>query len=379
VNILNFAPSNLCNICTNLAHGINKYTNHNCRSVTLRPTLYGFDVDILLKKNEDLVESLIDKYDILHLNSWYFTRKKMISNIFGNIPLSIIRCVDVLYNKCNLSNIPKFPNIDMVWWYYFTHKINKYKIGEKNVVLQYHGGDLRRAMSETDKKFINRHKFKVLVSVPDLLPQLERAQWLPIPVPTDNELYTPLQKKEDDVIKIVHTPTGRGLKKTGALIRAVKALKLKYDIRLMLIENMPYRHCLKLRREAHISFDNIEFGSYAGCSIEAMCHEQPTLVYLNEISQEQIDRVSDEIGVESPFVNVGDPKQPSVEYLNKVVVGKARNVITEKDYRSVYDSLEQLIVDSTLRKEIGKRGRKWACKVHDERVVVRKLIDIYES
>ena len=192
-------------------------------------------------------------------------------------------------------------------------------------------------------------------------------------------MYKPLPRRDDSVIKIVHSPTEREAKKTAVLVKAVAALKHKYDVELLLIENMPYKECLKLKRTAHIAFDNIEFGSYAGCSIEAMCHEQPALVYLNDVSLQQINEVSEGIGVDSPFVNVGDRSQPSIEHLNEVIEEKARNIITEDDYRSVYDSLEKLIVDSNLRNELGKRGRKWVSRVHDLKVVVKKLIDIYES
>ena len=109
-----------------------------------------------------------------------------------------------------------------------------------------------------------------------------------------------------------------------------------------------------------------------------MCHEQPALVYLNDVSLQQINEVSEEAGIDSPFVRVGDENQPSIEYLNKVIEGKAGNIITEDDYRSVYDNLEKLIVDSNLRKELGQRGRKWVSRIHDQKVVVKKLIDIYE-
>jgi glycosyltransferase involved in cell wall biosynthesis len=256
--------------------------------------------------------------------------------------------------------------------------INKKLLHRKKVILQYHGGDLRRVMSDSDKEFINKSGLKALVSVPDLIPQLKNTAWLPIPVPTHDDLYKPPVKRDDNVIKVVHSPTDRESKKTAVLVKAVETLRQKYDVDLMLIENMPYKECLRIKKEAHIAFDNIEFGSYAGCSIEAMCHEQPTLVYLNDVTLQQINIASEEIGIEAPFVNVGDKKQPSVAYLNKVIEGKACNTITKEDYKSVYENLERLIIDSSLRKELGKRGRKWVVQVHDMRAVVKRLIDIYE-
>lgn len=380
MKILNIAPSNLCNIGTNLSYGITKFTAHTCRSVTLAPPHFGFDFDILLKDNEKLVMQLINESNVLHLNSWYFVSQKKVSEILGSVSLSIVNKLMRFYEKCGINRLsPKAPASERVWWHYYVNYINKRMVQRKKVVLHYHGGDLRRAMPKTEKEFINTQAFTVLVSVPDLISQLKNAQWLPIPVPTNEELYRPLPKRDAGVIKIVHSPTEREAKKTAVLIKAVDALKRKYDVQLILIENMPYKECLKLKKEAHIAFDNIEFGSYAGCSIEAMCHEQPALVYLNDISLQQINKVSEEIGIEPPFVNVGDRKQPSIEYLNKVIEGKAHNIITREDYRSVYANLERLIVDTNLRKEIGKRGREWVHRVHDTKVVVKKLVDIYES
>jgi len=41
--------------------------------------------------------------------------------------------------------------------------------------------------------------------------------------------------------------------------------------------------------------------------------------------------------------------------------------------------LRELIENDTLRKEIGKKGRKWVSMVHDEKVIAEKLINKYES
>jgi glycosyltransferase involved in cell wall biosynthesis len=380
MNIVNLAPSNLCNISTNLSAGINKFSSHSCRSIAMTPPAYGFDRDIIARDNEQLIMQLINESNLLHLNSWYFLSQKFSSTVFDSTPLPILNKLIRYYDKHRLSQgSSRAPASESLWWHFYMNYTNKRLLHKKKVVLHYHGGDLRRKMSEGNKELIDKHGFSVLVDVPDLTCQLKNAQWLPISVPTEEELYKPLPKRDDSVIKVVHSPTSRELKKTVVLQKAIEALRQKYDIELMLIENMPYDKCMTLKKTAHIAFDNIEFGSYAGCSIEAMCHEQPTLVYLNDVSREQISEVSEEVGIEPPFVNVGDEKQPSIEYLNRVVEGKARNIITKEDYESVYENLERLIVDSDLRRELGERGRNWVRRVHNVKVVVKKLIDVYES
>jgi glycosyltransferase involved in cell wall biosynthesis len=343
---------------------------------------YQCDIDILYNENnKGLIKQLIDDCDIFHLNSWYFIGQKEFRTlgIFKVIPLSKIHLIENNYKLLNQIFQSKLPQLENLRWKWYMSYINKLKIQNKKVLLHYHGGDLRRVMSKDNKKFINKHKLQSVVSIPDLLPQLDNTEWLPIPVPTESDLFTPSQNRNDDIIKVVHTPTQRDAKKTDVIIKAVDLLKKKYDVELMLIENIPYEECLKLKKEAHISFDNIEYGSYAGCSIEALCHEQPTLVYLNNTSMEEIEKESQKIGIKSPFINVGGPNQPNIEFLNKVVIGKAKNIITKVDYQSVYNNLERLLADDSLRREIGKRGRKWVCKVHDEKIVSEKLVKKYES
>jgi hypothetical protein len=379
MRILNIAPIDLCNICITLSHGINEFSSDTSLSITFTPAELGFDFDVLFKGHEKMLMNWIQQSDLLHLNAWHF-RQKVASKIIGGIPFPVLLNLLDFWDKYDLhASFSGTPETWKVSWDYYRNYINRHMLKKKKILLHYHGSDLRMFTSKADKEFIDRQGFKVVVSVPDLIPHLKAAKWLPIPVPTDDEIFRPPPKRDDRVIKIIHSPTMREAKKTRVLIEAVEALKRKYDVELMLLENIPYRECLRIKKEGHILFDNIQFGSYAGCSIEAMCHEQPTLVYLNAVSQQQIDMVSEEIGVDPPFLNVGDKRQPSIQYLTKVMQGKACNIITKEDYRSVYDTLEMLILDSNLRKELGTRGRKWVTRVHDTKEVVKKLLNMYYS
>lgn len=365
MNILNISFNNICGIGTTLSKSINRYTTHQCRAVSITPDPFGNDMDIIITNNHHQMDDLINESDLLHLSSWYFKgctlHHPMV--IFKNTPLSLMKTIDKIYKK----------NENFWFHWYMTH-INKIK--KKNTLLHYHGSDVRIEMSQKNIKHIRKNKFKILVSIPDILPYFDNAEWLPIPVPTDDDMLKPKSKKDDSIIKIVHSPTNRAGKKTDALIRAVDLLKKEFDVELMLLEKVPYKKCLELKKEAHISFDNIGYGSYAGSSIEAMCFEQPSLVYLNKVTLNEISKASD---LECPLINVGGENQPNTQHLNKIMKGKANNIITAEDVSSIYLRLHELIEDDALRKEIGKKGRKWVKTVHDEKVVVEKLINIYES
>lgn len=381
MNILNLSVNNICGICTTLSKSINKYTKHQCQCVSTELDRYGIEMDIVIRDNQELMEKLIDNSEVIHLNSWYF-KGFTIRHPMVILPSPIMMFIEKLSNNMSQKKIPmfakKFSNIENIWWYWYMAYINKHKINGKKILLHYHGSDVRINMSEANLKFIKKNKLKTIVSVPDILPYIDNAEWLPIPVPTDEKLLKPKSKRDDSIIKIVHCPTNAEAKKTEALIRAVDLLKEKFDVELMLLENIPYKKCLELKREAHISFDNIQYGSYAGCSIEAMCHEQPSLVYLNKFVLGEIKKVSEKIKMECPLINVGGENQPSIEYLNKVIRGRARNIITTEDIQTIYSKLYELIENDTLRKEIGSKGRKWVSRVHDEKVVVEKLINTYE-
>lgn len=385
MDVINLAVNNLANISTTISDSINKYTEHTCRSVSMKPVMpFECDLDILYDENNRAsVGSLIDNADVFHLNSWNFMKliQRHPVSMYGLLPGSMKKTVDSIYSSMyGAGFLPKkLPPIENIRWAGLMYNINKKKLDGKKVLLHYHGGDLRRVMPKDDIDFINNKKLSAVLDIPDLLPYLDNGIWQPLPTPTESDLYKPPAKRDDSIIKIVHTPTRKDMKKTDALVKAVETLKKSYDVELMLIENTPYKQCLTMKKEAHISFDNIQYGSYAGCSIEAMCHEQASLVYLNDITLREIDRVSEEVGLECPLVNVGGPEQPSVKHLNRVAEGKAENVITKEDYDSVYSNLKQLIEDSALRKDIGRQGRKWAHLVHNEKVVAKKLIKIYDS
>lgn len=339
MRVANLALSNLSNIGTNLCRGL-LALGHEARSVVLEPAPYGMDTDLLWSRDRAETDAFLAAADVFHLNSFLVGGTLML-----NRP------------PAKLARLTR----------------------RRRVVLQYHGGDLRRAMHPSVKALIARHRFPVLVTVPDLAAHLPGATWLPIPVDPADPRYVPAMPPPSP-IRICHAPTTRGVKKTDAFLAAVERLRKRgMGVEAVLIENRPYAECLSIKGTCHINFDNIGYGSYALASIESMLMGQPSLVYLNDLCRQAVKAHSSEVGIECPLVEVGDPRQPTDEALRDVLEGRAAPTYTEEDVASIERALEPLVTDAGLRAELGKRGQAWAAAVHDERRVARMAAAAYES
>lgn len=338
MRVANLAYLNLCNIGTNLSRGL-RGRGHDARSIVLGLNPYETDVDLLWNRDGAACREVLDASDVLHLNSFLagFTLD------FKRTPFSLAR-------TCR----------------------------GKRVVLQYHGSDLRAKVDPTVRALIAHHRMPVFVSVPDLLPDLAGAEWLPIPLDPEDPMYAP-GNPPSSPIRVCHAPTTRGIKKTEAFLEAVARLRKTHDVEPVLIEGRPYAECLALKRQCHINFDNIGYGSYALGSAESMLMEQPSLVYLNATCADELSRVSALVGIECPLVAVGAPRQPSHAELEEVILGRRTIAHTPEDVNSIVGALQPLLENDGLRKELGRRGRRWAAAVHDEGRVASVAEAAYES
>ncbi len=339
VRIVNLANSNLCNIGTNLAAAL-RAQGHESRSIVLSPVpVYQTDEDLQWSNDPAMAYRLVEESEVLHLNSFLPGGTLMLTR----------------------------PPIDL-------HRLMR----GKRVILQYHGGDARRVMPSVFAERVRRAGISVFVTVPDLLDPLSHASWLPIPVPTDDPDLRPVRPPTHP-FRVCHAPTMREIKKTDAFLRAMADLQKKYDVEPVLIEGKPYREALRIKRTCHVNFDNIGYGSYALASIESMLMEQPSMVWLNERCRSEVERISTEVGIEAPFVHVGDPHQPGWPQLNRIVEGRATPTYTDEDVASIRRAVERLLLDDGLRHELGRRSRAWASAVHDTRPVAERATKGYEA
>lgn len=102
-----------------------------------------------------------------------------------------------------------------------------------------------------------------------------KSIWYDIPV---SQPY----KVHKGPLKLVHAPTNRLVKGSDFLIKAVEVLKKRYQIELILIENMRHAEAIKKYQEADIIIDQLRIGWYGGFALETMKMGKPLVCYINQ-------------------------------------------------------------------------------------------------
>ena len=147
-------------------------------------------------------------------------------------------------------------------------------------------------------------------------------------------------------INIVHAPSNRAKKGTKYVIRAFNKLKGEgYKINLMLIENVPHNKAIEYYKQADIAVDQLLIGWYGVFSIECMALGKPVCVYIRDDLESYMPF--------SPMINTS-PK-------------------------NIVENLRVLIEDEKLRKEFGKKGRKYVKQVHDADKIAKRVFEVYRS
>lgn len=208
----------------------------------------------------------------------------------------------------------------------------------KKIVLHFHGSDARAAKKHLKPWFKDIET--VFVSTPDLAEIVPRAEWIPNPI---NTRKLKPKKTKNKMPAVLHAPTDRKIKGTRHVLKAVKELKkqgLKFDFRL--IENKKNTESLNELKKADIVVDwiNPGYGIYGLLSIEAMALGKPVLCSLKKDLVKKYCK-------NCPIVNVkpGELKK----------------------------ELKKLIENKELRKQIGRKSRKYAVEMHDSLNVAKKV------
>lgn len=153
--------------------------------------------------------------------------------------------------------------------------------------------------------------------------------------------------KRNKVPLVVHAPTKRVAKGTDYVIKAVDNLKSKLNFDFLLLENMPREEALQKVKDCDVFIDQLMLGSHGIASCEAMSFGKPVICYIMPaVFENGLPR-------ECPIVNA-----------------------TINDIES---KLEELIKDEKLRVEIGKKGREYSLKYHDEDIIAENLVSIYSE
>ena len=268
----------------------------------------------------------------------------------------LINSFDVFHFVFGHSLLPAYYNFD----------VPLLKMLNKKIVMHFVGGDIRPTnIPETKMNAgeINKKKKLIkfweryadaIISHPEYS-QLLTVNYHSIPLGYNLEYWKPFQsdmiEKDINQILIVHAPSDREAKGTKYVDAAVNMLiKGGYKIKFKLLENLPNSEVREWLNASDIVVDQLLTGWHGALAVESMALAKPVLCYIND---EWLNHPSCAYAKDIPLVN------------------------TTPD--NIYDNLKLLIENPDLRKEIGKKSRKYVEEVHDSKKSAKQLLELYES
>jgi len=153
-----------------------------------------------------------------------------------------------------------------------------------------------------------------------------------------------IEKK--DCPLVLHAPSNTTYKGSKFILKALEELRDEgINFELKLLNRVPYTEAIQWYKKADIIVDQILIGWYGVLAIECMAMGKPVAVYMRN----DLVKTPEEVPVHN--INIDDVKQ----------------------------RLRELIQDYELRRYLAERGREYVKQVHDESVVIPKLISVYKK
>ncbi|MGQ9574335.1 MAG: hypothetical protein ACUVUC_03385 [Thermoguttaceae bacterium] len=145
---------------------------------------------------------------------------------------------------------------------------------------------------------------------------------------------------------VVHFPSDPRTKGTEAVLRAVEALRGRYEFDFQLLHAAPRPQVIGLLQQSDILLDQFVLGSHGMATLEAMACGKPSVCY---IQPSALRRYPSDL----PVVNATQENLPEV--------------------------LAGLLADGWRRHQIGVRSRAYVEKYHDAHQIARQLAGIYQE
>ena len=164
-----------------------------------------------------------------------------------------------------------------------------------------------------------------------------------VPLRADIKGIRPQYETGNERLRIVHAPTNRRFKGTERILESLE--HVKEDFELVLVEGKSPEEAMEIYRRADIIIDQISGGSYGVLSIEAMALGKPVITYISEQTR------------------LRHPLLP----------------VVSADFDSLSEVVSSLLSDRQRRIRLGKSGRKYAERYHDNVRVTALLKDLYAS
>lgn len=169
-----------------------------------------------------------------------------------------------------------------------------------------------------------------------------------VPHPSHNgSSITDTSPLEQDKVLMIHSPTAPIAKGTTFVLDAINKLKSKnLPFEFKLLRNIPNSEYQTIMARADIYIDQFMWGAYGIAAQQAMQMGKVVVAYIAPVRLRLF-------GNDFPIQNA------TIENLA--------------------DVLENLITNSSLRKEISKKSRAYYEKMHKPEVVARKMLATYED
>lgn len=294
---------------------LNRYTEHRCRLVTCA-TRYNFDFEKDLHV-PDLTDEGFDelRYTLAGADIFHF-------HILAdeNLTLGPLRVQDFVLGKAILHH--------------------------------HHGHPHFRANPGIYRDKYRKLRRKVLVSTPDLLKLLPEARWQPNPVPVNAPRYLPADAPRDGKVRVCQSPTRKEIKDTNLLLSAVSSLRKNHpELEAVIVENKPHAECLRIKQGCDIHFDHMQ-GYFGVSSLEGLSQGKPVIAGLDDWN---------------------------LFHIKELTGWDDTAWIIARNESQLTGALKGLVADPSFREEKGRRSRRFMECCWSDRLVVRLLVQSYDS
>ncbi|MBF0497941.1 MAG: tetratricopeptide repeat protein [Deltaproteobacteria bacterium] len=243
-NVLIYSDFNIAGQLTKLMRALNAHTPHKARCVIFQDDFLQYDRDIILQDQQGrpLLSDLKEVYDLVTQADFFHIGRQAVN----------------------------LPGLD------FDQILN-----ERNCLMQYFGSDLRL-----------NHERLFLWHLKKNIPALVGYGWtLAFPLPLRyyhvQQFFDPAsfsrvdRLKPGDVIRVVHAPTNREIKKTALFLEVMARLQKEFRVEVDVVEGVSNKVCLNRKARGHITYDEMGTPTFGLNSVESMAMGHVSLSSVN--------------------------------------------------------------------------------------------------
>jgi hypothetical protein len=356
MKVLHVAPLNVAGVPYNMVEMQRRF-GADARLVTLHENVFTFPEDISL--NLPLPRNAIAQW-------WRASKRDAASPVTANHPgqNAPLR----LHSPRNILESAYFIFDDLRRNRRIEEAIERYKLDEFEII-HYDGGldfyrDSRVATRwKKQGKKIVCHYMGSDLRIRGVVPAIDKLSDLNLTNESDHLLLHPdihylyipfdvspfvIRRRENERLRIVHSPTNRSMKGTELILPVVDAVRKVRDIEFVLIENTRHDEVIGIKGTCDIAIEQV--GNYGGTgygrnSLETLALGIPTITEM------------------TPDYEAWLPENPFV--------------LATAD--TLYERLLMLIDSPELRSEKSAAGRRWLEKYHSYEAVHNRLMDLYRE